>query len=220
MWLIYGYKIKDTQEVKYVGQTNNLEYRRYRHEKYDPFNTEIREYNYPLSRGIRKHGLNYYECFIIEDLIDNENLAIEREEFWINKYNTYKNGYNQTPGGISPKYIKFQKKEIEKAKKMIKEGIPFSEISKETGISISHLSEINTGKRHHNSSEKYPLYEKTQGRNLNQSTVNEIIDLLKNTSLSQQQIADKFKVNQTQISRINLGKTYKNNNLSYPIRRK
>lgn len=220
MWLIYGYRIKETQEVKYVGQTNNLEYRRYRHEQYDPFNQQIREYNYPLSRGIRKHGTDFYECFIIEENISDENLAIEKEKYWIEKYNTYRNGYNQTPGGIAPKYIKFEKEIIDYAKERIKNGVPFEKISQETGISVPHLSEINTGKRHHDSSEKYPLYSMTQGRKLDLNTINKIIDILKNTNLSQQDIANKFGVTQTTVSRINLGKTYRNNNLSYPIRKK
>ena len=220
MWLIYGYRIKETKEVKYVGQTSNEKYRRYKHEKYDPYYSNTKEYEYPLSRGIRKHGLDYYEYFIIEKDIDNEELAINREKYWISFYNTYSNGYNQSPGGIAPKYIKFKQEIIEKAKKMIKDGIPFKKISEETGISIVHLSEINTGKRHYSDLESYPLYSMTCGRKINNEIINQIIEMLKTTNLSQQFIADYFKVSQTQISRINLGKSYRKNNLSYPIRKK
>ena len=37
MWLIYGYIDKINNKIKYIGQTSNLEYRRYKHEEYDPF---------------------------------------------------------------------------------------------------------------------------------------------------------------------------------------
>lgn len=46
---------------------------------------------------------------------------------------------------------------------MIKKGIPFKEIFLITGISIPHLSSINTGKRYFDKEEKYPLFVKTRG---------------------------------------------------------
>lgn len=48
--------------------------------------------------------------------------------------------------------------------------------------------------------------------------VNQIIDLLLNSSLSQEQIGEKFNVTQEIISDINRGKTYFRTNCSYPIR--
>lgn len=218
-WLIYGYKEKESQKVCYIGQTSNEEYRRYKHEKYDPYHENIPEYNYPLSRGIRKHGLEYYEYFIIEKDIQNDIETIERETFWINFYNTYNQGFNQTPGGKAPKYIKFDREVIELAKQMIKDKMNFNDIAAETGISVPHLSEINTGKRHHDDKEFYPLNSMTQGRLLSNQDVEEIIDFLKNTKLSQKVIGEKFNISQTCISKINLGKSYKNNNLDYPIRK-
>ena len=220
IWLIYGYKVKATQEVCYVGQTSNEGYRRYRHEQYDPFTEKCIEHDYPLSRGIRKHGLDHYEYFIIEENIDDEQLAIDREEFWISYYNTYNKGYNQTPGGKAPKYIKFQKETIELAKEMIKEGYPFKKIYERTGISISHLSEINTGKRHHNSKEKYPLNSMTSGRKITNQGLEQIFSLLRDSNVSQKAIGERFDVQQSVISRINLGKTYKQENFDYPIRKK
>lgn len=54
---------------------------------------------------------------------------------------------------------------------------------------------------------------------LTSEEVKEIIDLLKNTNLIQQIIADKFNVTQEIISSINVGKTYFNKNENYPIRK-
>lgn len=220
VWLIYGYKEKKTQKVCYIGQTSNEKYRRYKHEIYDPIHKDVVEYEYPLSRGIRKHGLDYYEYFIIEDNITDEQQAIDREQYWISYYDTYNNGYNQTKGGKAPKYIKFEQEIILMAKEMLKNGIPFQKIKEITNISISHLSEINTGKRHHDANESYPLNKMTCGRKINQEQLQEIISLLKNTRLSQEKIGQMFNLTQTSISQINLGKKYKQENLEYPIRKK
>lgn len=218
-WLIYGYKEKESQKVCYIGQTSNEEYRRYKHEKYDPYHENIPEYDYPLSRGIRKHGIEYYEYFIIEKDIQDDIETIEREAFWINFYNTYNQGFNQTPGGKAPKYIKFDKEIIELAKQMLKDKFSFNDIATETGISVPHLSQINTGKRHHNDKENYPLNSMTCGRLLSNQDIEEITELLKNTKISQKVIGEKFNVTQTCISQINLGKSYKNDSLDYPIRK-
>ena len=102
---------------------------------------------------------------------------------------------------------------------MIKDKINFNDIAGKTGISVPHLSQINTGKRHHDDKEVYPLNSMTQGRLLSNQDIEEIIDFLKNTKLSQKIIGEKFNVTQTCISQINLGKSYKNNNLDYPIRK-
>lgn len=217
-WIIYGYKKISSNKIVYVGQTSNLEYRRYKHEKYDPFTKGITEYDYPLSRGIRKYGLSEYELIILEENINSLEEAIQKEVYWIKFYNTYNDGYNQTPGGKAPKYIKFKPEIILLAKNMIKDGIDFNTISEETGISISHLSEINTGKRHYDKDEKYPLQKMTQGRKLNQQQVDEIKELLKTTKISQQKIANKYNVSQKVISGINLGKKYRESETLYPIR--
>lgn len=70
-------------------------------------------------------------------------------------------------------------------------------------------------------------YNQTEGGNsspipqkLTLEKVEEIYDLLFNTSIPQYQIAKKFNVDQTSISNINVGKTWFNENIDYPIRKK
>ena len=99
--VIYAYVKKENQKVVYVGQTKNLQYRHNQHIKWDPFNINNPEYQYPLSRGIRKYGQDAYELIILEDNLLEEQLN-EREKYWIKFYNTYFNGYNQTVGGSNP----------------------------------------------------------------------------------------------------------------------
>ena len=93
--VIYAYKKQDTQKIVYVGQTIDLYTRNKQHIDYDPFNANNKEYEYPLSRGIRKYGKEMYELIILEDNIPKE-LLNEREKYWIAFYNTYWDGYNQT----------------------------------------------------------------------------------------------------------------------------
>ena len=50
-----------------------------------------------LYASMRKYGLDNFSFEILEECtIDKLN---EREIYWIDYYNTYKNGYNSTPGG-------------------------------------------------------------------------------------------------------------------------
>jgi hypothetical protein len=78
-----------------------LQVRDNQHRKYDPFNVNNREYNYPLSRGIRKYGQEAYELIILEDDVPTEELD-SKEKYYIKKYDTYFHGYNQTLGGNNP----------------------------------------------------------------------------------------------------------------------
>ena len=80
--IIYAYKKKSTNKIVYVGQTTNLKFRHQQHIKYDPFNINNKEYNYPLSRGIRKYGENEYELIILENNVPQEQLN-NREMYWI-----------------------------------------------------------------------------------------------------------------------------------------
>lgn len=216
--LIYCYIKKDINKVVYVGQTTNEAYRRYKHERYDPFSENVVEYNYPLSRGIRKYGIDAYEYKILENNIDETEL-ISKEQFYINYYNTYDDGYNQTPGGIAPKYIKFDLDTIQLTKQMLKNKKSFIEINQVTGISFEHISEINTGKRHFDSSENYPLNPMTCGRKLSKEQIDEIYELLRDTNLSQEKIGKMYNVTQTTIGNINRGNRYKRDDVEYPVRK-
>lgn len=216
--LIYAYVLED--KVKYIGQTNNLKVRRKQHEKYDPYNPNTLEYNYPLSRAIRKYGADAFTVVILEDDIPEE-LIDEREVYWIAFYNTYKDAscYNQNMGGNgNNKTFKFTDEEISFAKEKIKEGMPFNDIAKLTGMSVVYLSELNKGRRRASKDEEYPLYHFTQGRKLTEEQVDKIIDMLMNTDYTQQQIADRCNTKQGSVTQINRGKTHRRENISYPIR--
>lgn len=217
--LIYAYIKIDSNEIVYIGRTNNLANRRRQHEQYEPFDSSKNNFNYPLSRGIRKYGANNYKCIIIEDNLTYEE-SLERERYWIAYYDTYRDPakYNLSPGG---EYITdpiYPDDAIENVRQLLKQQIPFQKIQEETGISISHISEINTGKRRPSDLYTYPINAMTCGRKLTQLEVLEIIDLLKQNQLTNQEIGIKYNIGEGAIASINKGRTYRQNNIEYPIR--
>ena len=90
------YKITNKLNNKvYIGSTVNLKNREQRHFK------NLKDGNHhskKLQNAYFKHGEEVFLFEIIEfyDEIENH-LLIEREQYWINFYNSYKNGYNSRP---------------------------------------------------------------------------------------------------------------------------
>ena len=155
--VIYAYKKKSSNKIVYIGQTNNLDYRHRQHIKYDPYNSNNKEYNYPLSRGIRKYGENEYELIILEDNLRLDQLN-DREIYWIKYYDTYFNGYNQSTGGANPAKPIFDDKLIDLVIEMLKDyNNSFQDICDKTGLSITHIYNINTGNRRKRDNIQYPI---------------------------------------------------------------
>lgn len=221
--IIYAYRKLSNNEIVYVGQTVDLQKRRLQHEKYDPHNPSQKEYHYPLSRGIRKYGLEEYQCEVLEEVDLIENLD-EKEKYWIAYFNTYEDPmkYNLTPGG-SPKeytFTWFSEKTIDWAIQLIKNTqLPFQEISNITGISVVMLSEINHGHRRKKDKETYPLRELTKGKKLTQKALSEIKTLLETSDLPMTQIAAQYGVCVATIRAINQGKRQFHEEWQYPLRK-
>lgn len=92
------YKIANKQNNKcYIGKSNNID-RRFRDHKRIAFQEDDKEYNKALYQAFRKYGLDNFTFEVIEELKDYS-LSGEREIYWINYYNSYNNGYNETKGG-------------------------------------------------------------------------------------------------------------------------
>ena len=94
----------------------------------------------------------------------------------------------------------------------------FDDLSKEYSLDKSCISEINQGISYHKDWLTYPL-RKGKTKNPLYSCWKDIIDLLKNTNLQQKDIAKQFNVGCAAVSNINLGRSYRQNNLEYPIRK-
>ena len=222
--VIYAYKKKSSNKIVYVGQTNNLDYRHKQHIKYDPYNPNNKEYNYPLSRGIRKYGENEYELIILEDDLTLEQLN-DREIYWIKYYDTYFNGYNQSTGGANPVKPVFDDNLINLVIEMLKDyNNSFQDICDKTGLSMTHIYNINTGNRRKRDNIQYPIRPSnvvgTRGLKISPEQNIEIHHLLLNTPKEFKEIGEMYNCNAATISRINRGltKSYRLENYTYPLR--
>ncbi len=77
---------------KYCGSIDQL---------YSRYNREIKNKNIKrhIVNALRKYGVNKFKFEIIKDNIINEEELNNLEILFISKFNSYKNGYNMTPGG-------------------------------------------------------------------------------------------------------------------------
>lgn len=125
------YKIINNINTKvYIGKTIRPLKIRWREHK-----TNSKRYDCPLYRAFQKYGIEHFSIEAIEENIPDD-LINNREIFWINQYDSYKNGYNATPGGDGGKTHQLSQDEQEKILDLWKIGNTFSEISHATGISL------------------------------------------------------------------------------------
>lgn len=92
--MAFIYKITNTINSKiYIGKTERTVKERWqehlRHSK-----TLI---NIPIYRAFNKYGIENFTIETVEEC--DSSIVNEREQYWIEYYNTYKNGYNCTLGG-------------------------------------------------------------------------------------------------------------------------
>lgn len=89
----YIYKIYNHINDKiYVGKTELTIDMRWKQHIQDSAHKD-----FPLYRAIRKYGINNFAIQLLEEC-EIEDLS-NREIYWINFYDSYKNGYNATLGG-------------------------------------------------------------------------------------------------------------------------
>ena len=226
MNVIYAYRKKNNKKIVYIGQTGDLYTRHKQHINYDPFNPNNKEYDYPLSRGIRKYGQDYYELIILEENILSNKLN-EREKYWIAYYDTYWHGYNQTPGGSNPTKPIYQEDIIDLTISLLKdENFSFKDIQEKTGLSLTHIYNINIGARRKRNNINYPIRPSntkgTQGLKFSPDEVLKIHNIIIYTKKTYKEIANEFNCCPDTISRINSGKIqkYKIKNYFYPLREK
>lgn len=90
------YKITNLINQKsYIGKSKNIEERWKQHLRPSSWD---REPNKLLYKAFKKYGINNFSFEIIE-ILENYNQSNQRQQYWINKLNTYTDGYNATLGG-------------------------------------------------------------------------------------------------------------------------
>ena len=232
--LVYSgvYKITFPNNKIYIGISNNIYRRMLEH------NNDFRN-KLPIEYAIMKYG-KITEFDIIE-LINNTDEMKQREIYWIKYYDSTnkEKGYNISLGGdggdpgSSNSQAKFTEEQIQILYKELKENLDESleQIANKYNIHLSTLSNINNGHTYYHSTIQYPIRNKKECKQViagiknknskfTEQDLKEIYDLLQNRQdLTMQEIAKQYKVYASTIQNINLGKTYYNNNLIYPLRK-
>lgn len=225
--VIYAYKKIDEDKIVYVGQTVNLQNRDKRHRDIDPQDSTLKEYNYPLSRGIRKYGNEAYELIILENNIPKE-LLNDKEKYYIKLYDTYYHGYNQSLGGSNPVMVKYNEDVIDKVIDLLKNtNLSFQEIADQQDLSLTHIYNINIGARRKRENIEYPIRKSNEkgckGLAFSQDECKEIHEyILNNPTEKITNIAKKYNCSYTTIQCIIKGKTkaYRLEGYNYPLRTK
>lgn len=94
----YIYMHTSPSGMSYIGKSMAAKGKRWKDHVTAAYDKKYKEYNYPLQRAIRKYGEDEFTSIILEDEVPIELLA-ELEVLYIEKYDTFYNGYNQTKGG-------------------------------------------------------------------------------------------------------------------------
>lgn len=147
------YKITNLINGKsYIGQSVDI-YRRWKQEKDESKNINSHGYDYPLMRAFRKYGIDNFEFEILEEC--NIESLNEKEIYWINFYNTFFDGYNQTLGGDTTSRQP-KEKIIGVISDLSNTNMQHRDIAKKWDISIEMVQGVNTG-RYWKHNVDYPL---------------------------------------------------------------
>ena len=125
----------------YIGQAKDI-YRRFNsHHIHDYKNENNSCYNTKFYSALRKYGLDAFEIEILE-LCSTEELD-KKENFYINKYDSFHHGYNSTLGGqnwsenIHSEEIEQKRKETRELNQSLKgENHPRAKLTNEEVLSI------------------------------------------------------------------------------------
>lgn len=137
------YLIKNIVNNKYyVGQTKQNFYKRYPFRRKKPIEAIYayhlsnklhgRRYNYNLLEDIKKYGYASFEVNTCFDIASSREELNQKEIYWINKFDSVKNGYNSTRGGSGDKDDRYKEEVICLNNKKIYSNA--EEIEKESGF--------------------------------------------------------------------------------------
>lgn len=131
---------------KYIGKTEHKDpYKRFLEHKKD-MHRKYRK-NRALYKAMNKYGIENFSFEVIEEV--SSELASEKEQYYINLFDTYKNGYNLTLGGDGSPFVRYKQDEIierylsgqsinQICSEMQHDHKTISKILKENGIKISY----------------------------------------------------------------------------------
>lgn len=132
--MAYIYCIKNSVNDKvYIGKTTHTVNQRFQQHIINAYNYN-NEYNSKLYRAIIKYGKEYFYPIVLEEC--DEEIVDEREQYYIQLYDSVKNGYNICYGGEGRPII-----DLKQLEKLYLEGYNFTTIANMTGHTINAVSE-------------------------------------------------------------------------------
>lgn len=210
----YIYKITNTINKKiYIGQTKDIN-RRFREHRQCGYNRVQNKYLY---NAIKKYGVDAFTFEILE-YVENYN---EREHYWINYFESTNSnkGYNIDNTGTPHHHKKeLTEQELFQLYQDLQEDLDsYKVLAKKYGfVSEQSIRDINKGIIYNRPNIQYPL--RLDRNTKAQLRAKEIIELLLNTSLSFQEIAEKVNTPYSYVMNINAGRRCKIEGISYPVR--
>lgn len=102
-----------TNEKKYIGQSKDISKRFIQHKSSLKHKTHA---NRHLQSAWNKYGCDNFTFTILEECAEEQ--LNEKEQYWIDYYDSDKNGYNLNAGGDGVRGYKHSKEEIEKMRKI------------------------------------------------------------------------------------------------------
>lgn len=135
----------------YVGQSIDIARRWRQHREIAPCGQT------PLYKAIQKYGIENFEFCVLEECSKEE--LNDKEIQYIEQYNSYFGGYNQTRGGDQYSHnVKLTDNDFDKIIDLLKNTtITQKEIAEIFSVGEDTISEINTGKSRHSSQLVYPI---------------------------------------------------------------
>ena len=126
----------------YIGQSIDIEKRWSTHIS---ILNQNNHYNAHLQNAWNKYGSENFKFSIIEECKQFE--LNDREIYWINKYDSFINGYNLTPGGGNTESFSKSVIQFDMNGKELNRYFSISEAETITGINYSMISECCSNKR-------------------------------------------------------------------------
>ena len=94
------YKITNNINNKcYIGQTIKTPEERWKEHKQHAFGTHANDVNKSLYKAMRKYGIENFSFEVLQNNIETYEQLDKAEIYWIDLYNSFVKGYNETFGG-------------------------------------------------------------------------------------------------------------------------
>ena len=168
-----------------------------------------KHHSHEMQNAFNKYGSDSFVCEILE-IIEDENILLKKEAYYINKYDSYKNGYNENPDSSrSPMYNENSRQKSSETHKKQWEELKNSMSKEEFEEYKKKYSEITGLVKNHISWNKGIKYTEKQKKNMHKPRIHGVSEAMKKVHKNN---AQRFKDNADYILVYDLNKKWLNIN--------